>query len=158
MASSPKDSQGLKPRELKEPPVPNPTLQLYFLPLPASPSASTFPGLLFSQNTGCYPVQTHLKTGGQTPLPLAPPPGLPAPRTPHPKSGFSSLEAWSSRASRMFSALWLRNSSDTPSSSFLGIFPRDVGAPKGAATRGEHRIRPLFPSCFLRPHALSLGR
>lgn len=67
MASSPKDSQGMKPRELKEPPVPKPTFQPYFLPLPASPSASIFPGLLFSQNTGCYPVQTHLQTGGRRP-------------------------------------------------------------------------------------------
>ena len=220
MASFPEDSQGLQPRDL-EPPVPKSTSQLCFPPPPPSPSASIFPGLFFSQNTSCNPVQTHpgspgglvvtnlsakqetrVRSLGQedplekemaihssilaweipwteepgglqamgsqrvrhdlaTKLPPPPPPpqthlqtgGQIAPATcpssqdSPPPVQLLGLETWFSRTSRMFLAPHLGNSSDTPSSSFLGTIPWAWGVPKvqqGESTGSD--------PCFLRAH------
>lgn len=124
LPSFPTDSQVLKPRGWggKKAPVPKPTFQLYVLPLPASPSASTFPRLLLSQDiqyrdNSCYPVWTFFQTRGQTPLLAAPPPGLPVLRP-----SFSGLEAGPPRTSSTAPGLQLGETLDTPCLSFLRTF------------------------------------
>lgn len=70
MASSSRDSQGLRPRVLKESPVPRSTFQLYFLPY------QLLPGLLFSQSTSCYLYRLtfnwRANSSCQPPLPQIP--------------------------------------------------------------------------------------
>ena len=64
------------------------------------------------------PPQTRLQTGGQ----IAPA-TCPSSQDSLPPVQLLGLETWFSRTSRMFLAPQLGNSSDTPSSSFLGTIP-----------------------------------
>ena len=88
------------------------------------------------------PPQTHLQTGGQ----IAPA-TCPSSQDSPPPVQLLGLETWFSRTSRMFLAPHLGNSSDTPSSSFLGTIPWAWGVPKvqqGESTGSD--------PCFLRAH------
>lgn len=142
--SFPTDFQHLKPRGWggKKAPVPKPTFQLYILPLPASPSASTFRRLLLSQDiqyrdNSCYPEWTFFQTRGQTTTT-----GSPSSKTARPQAQL--LRPGSSAP-----GLQLGESLDTPCFSFLRTFLWVLEGLRGATVRGERCVRSLLPSCFL---------